>query len=66
MLSDLHKFKVEKKAMSKNGFSRIPHHAVNTKWERDSYSYDGTKIKQNTALNNILSLFWLLNVYMAL
>ena len=33
----------DKKAMIRNPYNRIPHHALNTK--RDTYNQDGTKIK---------------------
>ena len=35
--------KVDKKAMIKNRYNRIPHPALNTKRERDAYNQDGTK-----------------------
>ena len=37
--------KVDKKAMIRNRYNRIPHPAPNTKWEKNTYNYDGTKIK---------------------
>ena len=37
--------KVDKKAMNRNRYNRIPHPAINTKQERDINNYDGTKIK---------------------
>ena len=38
-------WKVDKKAMIRKQYKRIPHPALNTKRERDTYNYDGTKIK---------------------
>ena len=31
--------------MIRNRYNRIPHPALNTKWERDTYNSGGTKIK---------------------
>ena len=31
--------------MIRNRYNQIPHPAPNTKWERDTYNQDGTKIK---------------------
>ena len=31
--------------MIRNRYNRIPRPALNTKWERDTYSQDGAKIK---------------------
>ena len=39
------RFKVDKKAMIRNRYNRIPHPALNTKPERDTYNLDCTKIK---------------------
>ena len=39
------RFEVDKKAMIRNRYNRIPHPAINTKRERDTYKLDGTKIK---------------------
>ena len=37
--------KVDKKAVIRNRYNRIPYPAQNTKRERDTYNCDGTKIK---------------------
>ena len=36
---------VDKKAMIRTRYNRIPYPTLNTKWERDTYSQDGTKLK---------------------
>ena len=38
---------VDKKAMSRNRYNRIPHPALNTKRERDTHNQDGTQQKQH-------------------
>ena len=41
--------KVDKKAMIRNRYNRIPYPALNTKREWDTYNLDGTKIKTSTS-----------------
>ena len=36
--------KGDKKAMIRNRYNRIPHAALNTEWERDTFNQDGTRI----------------------
>ena len=40
-------FSVDKKAMNRNRYNRIPHPALKFKRERETYKKDGTKIKQH-------------------
>ena len=37
--------KVETKAMIRSRYNQIPHLALNSEWERDTYNLDGTNIK---------------------
>ena len=38
-------YNADKKAMIRNRYNQIPHPALNTKRERDTYNLEGTKIK---------------------
>ena len=46
---------VDKNAMIRNRYNRIPHPALNTKQERDTYNQDGTKIKTAQVKSQALS-----------
>ena len=39
----LYRFKVDEKAMISNRYNGIPHPALDTKWDRNTYNLDGTK-----------------------
>ena len=49
--------KVDKKAVIRNRYNRIPHPAPNTKWEMDTYNWDGAKIKTTQMKNQMDSSF---------
>ena len=38
--------KVDEKATIRNRYNRIPHPALDTKWERNTYNLDGIKYEQ--------------------
>ena len=40
---------VDEKAMIRNRYNRDPHTALDTKWERDTYKWDGIKIETHRA-----------------